>query len=942
MVAVVIHRILTSSFELAPGQCRFSGSPGGGARKCSGKPGFRAGLARAPAIAMPVALARGDADADIILRDGSTLRLREVREADADAVVTLFAGLSAQSLYYRFMTTHRVDLAEARRIVSPDPDNLLIVADRGGTLCGIAGYYRAAASSGHAEVAFAVADALQGHGLGTRMLERLAEIGRARGVRAFDAYVLGDNLAMMDVFLQSGFTLTQALDQGVFHIALDLEPTAQFETASGRRAQLAAAASLRPFFEPRCIAVVGANAERGRIGSEIFHNLRASGFTGTLVPVHPRAGEVDGLRAYPNVRDVPFDVDLAIIVVPAARVSGVVDDCVAKGVRAVVVISAGFGEIGEAGRALQEELLEKIRAAGVRMIGPNCMGILNTDPAYAVNATFSPVYPPPGRIAFSTQSGALGLAILDYVKRLNIGISSFASIGNKTDVSGNDLLQYWAEDPRTDVILLYLESFGNPRKFAEIARRVARTKPIVAVKAGRSGAGARAASSHTGARASSEALVEMMLREAGVIRTRTLEELFDVAAVLAHQPIPGGRRVAIVTNAGGPAILAADACEANGLTVPVLDEATQKQLRALLPPTASVGNPVDMIASATPEQYERALSVVAADPAVDSIIAIFIPPLVTEPDAVAAAIGRAASRMSKPIIASFLGTQGVRPNLAPVPSFAFPEAAATALAHVSRYGEWLRRPAVTPEPMPEEIRVKVRAAVEDVLAKGEGWVSPYECEAILGAAGLPVLPSRSVRTADEAVAAATEIGLPVVLKAIGKHILHKSDVGGVRLALASEPAVRDAFQALSATLGDTLESVLVQPMITGGIEMAVGGVNDPAFGPVVMCGTGGVLIDLLDDTAFAMCPLSESGARALMARVKGGARLKGFRGAPPADEDALRRLLVRASQVLHLCPEIREMDLNPVMVLPKGAIVADVRLLLGAPRPAAPGRRIRH
>jgi acetyl coenzyme A synthetase (ADP forming)-like protein len=891
---------------------------------------------------MPVAPPRGDLDADIILRDGSTVRLRAVRDADAEAIVDLFAGLSERSLYYRFMTTHRVDLAEARRIVGSDPNNVLIVAERGSVLCGLAGYYRAPAKPERAEVAFAVADALQGHGLGTRMLERLAEIGRDRGVRAFDAYVLGDNLAMMDVFLQSGFALTQGLEQGVFHVALDLAPTAQFESAAGRRAQTAAAASLRPFFEPHSIAVVGANAERGRIGSEILHNLRETGFTGTLVPVHPTAAEIDGLPAYRSVRDIPGDVDLAVIVVPAARVAAVVDDCLAKGVRALVVISAGFGEVGEPGRRLQDELVEKIRAAGVRMIGPNCMGILNTDPAFAVNATFSPVYPPPGRVAFSTQSGALGLAILDYVKRLNIGISSFASIGNKADVSGNDLLQYWAEDPRTEVILLYLESFGNPHKFAEIARRVARSKPIVAVKAGRSGAGARAASSHTGARASSEALVEMMLRESGVIRTQTLEELFDVATVLANQPVPGGRRVAIVTNAGGPAILAADACEAHGLSVPVLDEATQRELRGFLPATASVGNPVDMIASATPEQYRRALETVAADPSVDSLIAIFIPPLVTDPDAVATAIRGAAEHISKPMIASFLGTQGVRPQLAPVPSFAFPEAAAAALAHVARYGEWLRRPTVSPEPLPEEVRTRVRTVVDELVGKGEGWISPKESEALLAAAGLPVLASRVTHTPEEAVAAARELGLPVVLKATGKRILHKSDVGGVRLALASEQAVRDAFHALSGTLGEALEAVLVQPMVTGGVEMAVGGINDPAFGPVVMCGTGGVLIDLLDDTAFAMCPLAESEARRLVEQLRGRVRLRGFRGAPAADEGALARLLVRASQVLHVCPEIREMDLNPVMVLSAGAIIADVRVLVGPQHPPAAGRRIRH
>jgi len=891
---------------------------------------------------MPSAVIRPDLAVDVILRDGSTVRLRAATADDARAVFDLFAGLSERSLYYRFMTARRIDLDEARRIVSPASEHVLIVAERGAGLCGIAGYYQRAMAPGRAEVAFAVADALQGHGLGTRMLERLAEIGRERGVRAFDAYVLGDNLAMMDVFLQSGFALTQGMEQGVFHVALSLEKTERFETAAGRRAQLAAAASLRPFFEPRSIAVIGANHERGRIGSEILHNLRTSGFTGRLVPVHPEATTIDGLRAYASVRDIPDAIDLAIVVVPAARVSAVVDDCLATGVRALVVISAGFGEIGEAGTVLEDALVERIRAAGVRMIGPNCMGILNTSPAFSLNATFSPVYPPEGRVAMSTQSGALGLAILDYVKRLNLGISSFASIGNKADVSGNDLLQYWAEDPRTDVILLYLESFGNPRKFAEIARRVGRTKPIVAVKAGRSDAGARAASSHTGARATSEALVEMMLRECGVIRTGTLEELFDVATVLANQPVPGGRRVAIVTNAGGPAILAADACEAHGLDVPVLDEAVQRRLRTFLPPAASVTNPVDLIASATPEQYRRALDAVAADPSIDSILAIFIPPLVTDPDAVAAEIRGVASRISKPIVATFLGTQGVRPNLAPVPSFAFPESAAAALAHVTRYGEWLRCPAVAPDAMPEDVRERVQTLVHAACANGDGWLPPSDCEAVLTAAGVPVVASRTVRTADAAVAAAREIGLPAVLKAVGKRILHKSDVGGVRLALASEQAVRDAFHALTATLGDALEAVLVQPMIAGGIEMAAGGVNDPAFGPVVMCGTGGVLIDLLDDTAFAMCPLTEADAARLVERIKGRVRLRGFRGAPAADERALRRLLVRVSQLLHACPEIRELDLNPVMVLPEGAIVADVRMLVGVPRPPASGRRIRH
>ena len=891
---------------------------------------------------MTLATYPADVEADTILRDGTTVRLRAVRSTEAAAVLTLFDGLSERSLYYRFMTARRLTLPDAEKIVNVDyTSQMVLVAERGDTLCGLAGYYRDPARPERAEVAFAIADAVQGHGLGTRMLERLAEIARERGVRAFDAFVLGDNLAMMDVFLQSGFALTQGLEKGMFHISLDLEPTADFEIAAGRRAQLAAAASLRPFFEPRCIAVIGANQQLGHIGSEIFRNLQ-DGFTGRLVPVNPRAQTIGGLAAVASVRDIPGDVDLAVIVVRAALVAKVVDDCLAKGVKAIVVISAGFGEVGPEGQVLQTELVEKIRAAGVRLIGPNCMGILNTDPAFRVNATFSPIAPPQGRIAFSTQSGALGLAILDYVKRLNIGISSFASIGNKADVSGNDLLQYWSEDPRTDVILLYVESFGNPRKFAEIARRVGRSKPIVAVKAGRSDAGARAASSHTGSRASSEVLVETMLREAGVIRTRTLEELFDVATVLANQPVPGDGRVAIVTNAGGPAILAADACEAQGLRVPVLSEATQRALSAFLPPAASVSNPVDMIASATPEQYRRALEVVAADPGVDSLIAIFIPPLVTEPEAVAEAIRSAAAGITKPMLATFLGTQGIRPELGSIPSFAFPEAAATALAHVTRYGEWLRQPVHPAEPLSAEMRAAVRDVLADVASADDRWLTPAECETLMTAAGLPILRSRTVTTAEAAVEAARDLGFPIVLKAVGPDIIHKSDVGGVRMNIASEQGVRDGFAALAKKLGDRLDAVLVQPMVTGGVEMVVGGVNDPAFGPVVMCGTGGVLVDVLDDTAFALCPLAEPGARALLSRVKGRVRLRGYRGTPTADEPAFRRLLMRVSQLMHACPEIREMDLNPVMVLPAGAAIADVRIRAGSARAVPSGRRIRH
>jgi acetyl coenzyme A synthetase (ADP forming)-like protein len=878
-------------------------------------------------------------EADVVLRDGRTLRLRPVRPDDDRRLLELFERMSEQSLYYRFMTVPRIDLDKAAQFAHVDfEQQFVIVGDAGGTLSAVAGYYRRDRTSDRAEVAFAIADAEQGRGIGTRMLERLAEIARDHGVQTFDAYVLGENRRMMDVFLDSGFAATEHLEDRVFHVTVSLEATPQYAERAAERSQLAAAASMRPFFEPRVVAVVGANRERGRIGSETLRNLRETGFSGTLVPIHPDAGEIDGIRAYPSIAAVPFDIDLAVIVVPAARVPGVVDECIAKGVKALVVISAGFGESGAAGRAMETALVDRIRDAGIRMIGPNCMGIINTDPAFTLNATFSPVYPPPGRVAFSTQSGALGLAILDYVRTLNLGISSFASIGNKADVSGNDLIQYWAEDPRTDVILLYLESFGNPKKFGQIARRVGRRKPIVAVKAGRSSAGARAASSHTGARATSDALVETLLRQAGVIRTHTLDELFDVATLLSSQPVPAGRRVAIVTNAGGPAILAADACEANGLELPPLATETVDGLRAFLPAAASVANPVDMIASADAESYRRAMRLVAADPNVDSLIVIFIPPVTTAEREVAAAIKDTAGGCGKPVVAVFMGAQGAVP-LAPVPAYMFPESAAVALAHVTQYGEWLLKPAPEPPRLTAFDRDAARALVCAALASGVEWLSAPDAQRLLELCGIDVADARIARTADEAARAAVEIGLPVAVKALGATLVHKTELGAVRLGVSSEQGVREAFGDFSARVGDRLESVLVQRMVSGGVEMVVGGINDPSFGPLVMAGTGGIFVELIGDTVFRMCPLAEADALEMVSEMKGRALLRGYRGAPPADEAAFRRVLLAVSQLVDACPEIQEMDINPLLVLPRGAVAADVRIRVGR-LPARTGRRV--
>ena len=880
-----------------------------------------------------------DYSADVVLRDGSTVHLRPIRPDDDLRLLDMLHRMSEEALYYRFLSVPKIDRDKAREMVQVDPERQrVLVAEYAGDIVATAGYY-ISTHADRAEVAFAVADAWRGRGIGTRMLECLAEIGRRSEIRTFDAYVLGENRRMIDVFLESGFAVSRRMDHGVIRVSLDLELSPSFTERTLTRSEQAAAASMRPFFEPDVIAVIGANRLRGRIGSEILHNIIANGFTGRVVPVHPDASAVEGLPAVRRVSDIDGPVDLAVIAVPAARVPDAVDDCIAKGVKALVVISAGFSETGGAGRELEAQLVEKIRAAGIRMIGPNCMGIINTDPARRVNATFSPVYPPAGRVAFSTQSGALGLAILEYVTRRNLGMSTFASIGNKADVSSNDLIQFWSHDDRTDVILLYLESFGNPRKFSQIARRVGRRKPIVAVKAGRSSAGARAASSHTGARATSDALTDTLLRQSGVIRTHTLEEMFDVAALLANQPIPTSNRVAIVTNAGGPGILAADACEANGLTVTTLTADTASRLRVFLPAAASVANPVDMIASASAEDYRRTIELVLADPNVDSLLTIFIPPIVTAAEDVAQAIQQAAVGSTKPVLATFMGVQNTL-AVAGIPTYTFPESAAVALAHVTEYGEWRRTPTAAPPHLPLFQRDTARAVVVDALQDGGGWLEPAAAERLLTAAGLTVAASRVARTPDEAVRIAEEIGWPVVMKGLGPTLLHKTEAGAVKLRLNDPAAVRGAYADLSETLADRLEGVLVQRMVAAGVEMVAGGLNDPLLGAVIMAGTGGIFVELVGDTAFRMCPLTEPDAISLIEELKGKVLLRGYRGAPIADESAFRALLLAVSQLLDVCPEIEEMDLNPVMVLRKGAVVVDARIKVGPLKPAARSRRI--
>jgi acetate---CoA ligase (ADP-forming) len=867
---------------------------------------------------------------DVVLRDGATARLRHASINDRDQLREFYEHLSSQSRYFRFFGKPRVgNIVEdvVRALASRDAVTLVAEVDH--RIVAVAQYFPTGAA-GRAEAAFAIADAHQGRGIGTKLLERLGVVARSRGIASFEAYLLHDNQKMRQVLVDSGFALTwDRIDGQTRHVVFSLAESTQLHEKEKVRARAAAQASLRPFFRPATIAVVGAGRRRGGIGAEIFHNLLASGFRGRVVPVNSAGGSVEGVRAVSSVGAVEGDVSLGVIAVPCDHVSAVVDDCIAKGVKALLIISAGFAETGAGGREREAAILDKVRAAGIRLIGPNCMGVLNTDPAVRLNATFSPVYPPHGRVALSTQSGALGLAILDYAARLNIGFSTFASIGNKADVSSNDLLQYWADDPGTDVILLYLESFGNPRKFSELARDIGRTKPIVAVKAGRSAAGARAASSHTGALASSDAIVEALFLQAGVIRTYTLEEMFDVAALLAHQPIPSGRRVAILTNAGGPGILAADACEAKGLELPQLGLATRDALRAFLPPAASIGNPVDMLASAPPEHYQQATRLLLADPTVDSLMVIFIPPLVTDSKAAAEAIVRGAAGTTKTILATFMSAHGAPAELKTIPSYMFPEAAATALARVVTLAEWRRRPRGL-VPVFTDVHPDI---ARSAIAGCEGWLPPLAVDQVLRAFGIPVAEAFAATTEDEAVAAAKRIGAAVALKAVGPSILHKMDIGGIALGVVGEDVLRRAYSDMRARLGDAMSGVVVQRMMPDGVEMLVGATSDPNFGPVLACGTGGTLVELFSDVVLRLHPLTDVDAAEMVNELRGAPLLRGYRGGPTADENALRDVLLRVSALIDACPEILELDINPLKVLPTGACAIDARIRVGHTTP---------
>jgi acetate---CoA ligase (ADP-forming) len=851
---------------------------------------------------------------DVILREGETLRLRTPTARDAAALTEFFGDLSEQSLYLRFHGTRSVAPALVQPFLDPDWHERgalagTLDADGAERIVALATWSRLRDPT-VAEVAFAVADSMQGKGIGTRLLEQLAALGAEAGIERFLAEVLPQNVAMLSVFADAGFEISRELAGGTVEVEFSIASTERYRTSVDRRDHEAVVSSLRPLFSPAAVAVLGASPRPGSIGGTVCRNIVEAGFAGAIYPVNRSGESVAGVNAFQSVDAIPGEIDLAVICLPADAVLDGTRAALEHGARAVCVISAGFSEVGPEGRAREEELVALIRSRGARLLGPNCLGLFVAESH--LDATFAPRSFPSGEIGFSSQSGALGLALLEQSAARSLGFSSFVSIGNKADLSSNDLLEYWEDDPATQVVLLYLESFGNPRHFSRIAARLARTKPVLAMKSGRTRSGARAAGSHTAALAGSEEAVDALFRQAGVIRALTAEELVDVAAVLSDHPAPRGRRVAVVTNAGGLGILCADACESAGLELPPLAPETSAALADALPREASLGNPIDMLGSATADSYRRTVPAVLADPGIDAVIALFVPAatvLATDVWQVLSDV----EESGKPVLPVIVAAES------PAGSFQYPESAARALGRAVERSEWLRRPVGTVPELEGIDRRAAEAVVESALSRSDdSWLEPAEVRGLLRAYGIPFVAEEIAESPPEAGAAAGRIGFPVAVKTAEAGV-HKTERGGVALGLETKTAVEEA----AARIGGP---VVVQQMVSGGTELLAGLVQDLTFGPLVAFGPGGVFAELIGEAAFRIAPLTDVDAEELVRRGKTGQLVEGFRGRPPNDAAALTDLLHRLSRLAEDFRSVTELDLNPVLALPEGCVAVDARV----------------
>ncbi len=875
---------------------------------------------------------------EVLSRKGTRILLRPIEKSDVSLWLKFFDRLSSHSKYLRWHNVPKeMSEKDALEYCTVDyKESFAYVAETGKgdnrRIIGITRYYRIP-NTRKAEVAFAIEDEYQSIGLGTRLMEALVNVARTNDIAVFDATVLAENLRMMEVFRDYGFNITSRLEYGVYNVTFPIRRTRFVDSQEAARDRISVKASLEPIVAPKSVAIIGAARSRSTLGNLVMRCVLQSGYTGTVYPVNPNADSVLSIKAYDSVLDIPDPVDLGIIIVPASLVNRVADECGRKGVRAIIVISDGFREQSKEGAEREEELKSITLGYGMRLIGPNCMGVINTDPVISLNGTFSQVYPEAGNVAILSQSGAMGLTLLEHVKDLNIGISTFVSVGNRADVSSNDFLQYWENDPLTKVILLYLESFGNPRRFARLARRVAARKPIVAVKSGTTPAGAKAASSHTGALAASDVASDLLFAEAGIIWVNVVAELFNLATLLSTQPLPRGKKLVILTNGGGPGIIAADAASRVGLEVVDLSASTVSKIRPMLKRNININNPLDTTAGASAEEYEGTLKVLAQDENVDAVLAIFIPPIVVNNEEVMKAISRAAPsfwRKKKPLLACFIGQKGISTALGTpahsVPVYTFPEDAVIALKRAYDYAELRRKPRGKIPRITGIKHAQARAVIDKAFARVKGaqvWLKATEIVQLLDCYGLDCAGVKFAATADDAAKFANETGFPVAIKLASPTITHKTDIGGVKLNIRSEDEARKAFTDIEKSLDRVgkrkeMDGVLIQQMASEGIEAIVGVTQDPIFGPLMLFGMGGTHAELLKDVILKLHPLTDLDAVEMINSLKMSALFDGYRGSPPADKEAIKDLLLRMSALIEDIPEIQELDLNPVKILPKG------------------------
>lgn len=875
-------------------------------------------------------------EADVILRDGRTAHVRPIHDDDEQLLVEFYARVSDESKYYRFFSPmpHLSD-KDVRRFTHVDHhDRVALVMILQGRMIAVGRYD--VVRPREAEVAFLVEDQHQGRGIGQLLLEHLAQAGRERGVERFTAEVLPDNHKMIQTFRDAGYRVGSGYADGVITLEFPIDPT---DTAIGvmhDREHVAESASIHRFFHPRSVAIIGASRRQDTIGQQLVRNLVTADFTGRVYVVNPSARAVSGLPAYKSVNDIPDEVDVAVVAVPAEAVTDVVLDCAAKGVHGLIVISSGFAETGDEGRRRQRHLVGLSRSYGLRLIGPNCLGVINTDPQVSVNASLSSVMPARGRAGFFCQSGALGSAILEKVKNRGLGISTFVSAGNRADVSGNDLLQYWEEDEATEVVMMYLESIGNPRKFSRIARRVSLRKPIVAVRSGRTTQGVPMG--HAVRRIDApQAAVDAMFRQAGVIQVDTLEDMFDVAQLLAHQPLPRGRRVAIVGNSDALGLLAADAASSVGLVV---------------------NRSVALGADATAEDFEDALDDAIDDPDVDSVIAVYIPPLNVSGEDVAYVLAAVGEQSDKPLVSSFLGAEGIPellrvPDVAgstagrgSVPSYPAVEAAVRALARVVEYAVWLGTPDGRPaDPGDVDPQVARRVATRALGDRDdEVALDQEQLAGLLASYGIELWPCTRVRTLEEAQAAADELGWDVVLKSTTDAMRDRPDQSHIWRGIESASEMKEAWGTLTDVVGDPEHArLVVQKMAPPGVPIAIRSIEDPLFGPVVSFGISGPIIELLGDWSYRIPPLGQHDVSAMVREVKSSPLLFGYRGAEPVDVGAIEELIIKVAHLQNDLPELAALELSPalagsegVSVLNASARVAPVR----DPRPDSYVRRM--